>query len=111
MNILHHIPIGEGNAISRSELRQRTGLADRLNRREIQAARIKGVRIISSSGGRGYWIATTDAEWIRFEREQVHRAKELLRQFGGKYRIIGTDRSQAVEMEGQLALSPAKTDL
>ena len=88
MNIVNCIPRGEQNAISRTGLRDKTGKPDRLNRNDIRNARLCGYQIISSSGGKGYWMATSDGEWMRFEREQVHRAQAILEQFGGKYRIV-----------------------
>ena len=74
MDITHFIPIGKENAISREELQRKTGRSDRVNRQQIENARSRGVRIISSSGYKGYYIARDDKEWVEFLAEHRRRA-------------------------------------
>lgn len=64
MNILEYIPTGRENAISRRELRKRTRLTDRENRRLIQRAR-RDTPIITRDNGGGYYQPT------EAEREDV----------------------------------------
>lgn len=74
MDITSFIPVGQENAISRQELQLRTGQSDRVNRKQIEKARIRGIRIISSSGSKGYYIARDDREWRSFLGEHLRRA-------------------------------------
>lgn len=98
MNITKFIPVVRENAISRPYLSTLTGLSDRINRKWIEAARRQGARIISSSHGKGYYIAESDDEWMRFLEEHKRRAESILRvyndgiihlvQSGGQYKTV-----------------------
>ena len=53
---------GKDNAISRSMLKQITGMDDRTNRNIIKDLRIEGIPIISVSSEKGYWLPEENAE-------------------------------------------------
>lgn len=92
MDIVKYIPVGRKNAISRPYLSTLTGLSDRINRKWIEAARRQGVRIISSSHGRGYYIAEDDNEWLHFLEEHKRRAESILRVYNdGMIHLAKTD--------------------
>lgn len=61
-NIEDYIPHGEQNAISREKLTQATGYCDRMNRRFIAEARLRGVPIVSNANRKGYFIADKDED-------------------------------------------------
>lgn len=56
-NIVDYIPVGHENAISRKELARKTGLTDRILRKEIEKAR-ETTCICNMSDGAGYYIPT-----------------------------------------------------
>lgn len=53
--------------------------SDRQARRLIQELRNEGYRICSDSDSPGYYMAQTEADYLRFRKGQTHRAYELLR--------------------------------
>lgn len=75
MNILQYIPKGRENAISRESLERMTRLPDRENRKIIRQAREKGIAIISSSSGKGYWLSDNPAEIRQLSREYMRRGE------------------------------------
>lgn len=78
MNILHHIPEGKDNAVSRTRLVELTGLPDRIVRKLIEDARNKGEIIINDQDGKGYY-RSNDIEDIRRQYRQNHaRAMSIL---------------------------------
>lgn len=68
---------GEENAVTRQHLEQISGLTGREVQRAIQAARLKGTPILSSSSG--FFLPATEAEKERFVRSMRHRAREISR--------------------------------
>lgn len=68
---------GAENAIPRCHLRQLTGLSDRDLRRQIQAARLGGDPILSSTTTGGYYLPADNAELEHFVRSMQSRAKEI----------------------------------
>ena len=86
--IEEYIPRGRENAVTRRELAQRTGLADRENRALIEAARLRGVQIVSSSGRPGYYIAEDDSEWLAFLWEQRRRGLAAIRMWNQGSRSV-----------------------
>lgn len=68
---------GAENAIPRCHLRQLTGLSDRDLRRQIQAARLDGDPILSSTTTGGYYLPADNAELEHFVRSMQSRAKEI----------------------------------
>lgn len=81
MSIIAYIPAGRENRITREELSRLTGRADRLNRRAIEEARKAGVPVISSSRGKGYYIAETQGETDALLREIWARVRSLLKTY------------------------------
>lgn len=77
IKIEEYIPEGKENAVTRMSLCMRTGLPDRLVRREIEAARKRGVPILSSSMTSGYWISTDTKEVLQYLSECDRRARSL----------------------------------
>lgn len=79
MNIIDFIPYGKEYAISRAELKKRTGMDDRRIRSMIKSANLllepKNEAIISSSGARGYWRTDDLLEMEAYLRESDHRKK------------------------------------
>ena len=72
--VINCLKRGKKNAISRTQLATLTGLNDRANRLAIESARRNGIKIISSSGGVGYYIAENDEEWLSSLEEYKRRA-------------------------------------
>lgn len=84
MNIIDFIPYGKEYAISRAELKKRTGMDDRDNRQLIKRARTKGeidprgvILSASSRKSPGYWISDDLSEIDRFTAELKSRIREL----------------------------------
>ena len=75
MNILPFIPKGRENAISRLCLQEKTGLGDRMMRIEIKKLVQKGIPILSSSSGKGYWYSEDIGELESFIKESKNRCK------------------------------------
>lgn len=68
---------GAENAIPRRHLRQLTGLSDRDLRRQIQAARLAGDPILSSTTAGGYYLPADNAELEHFVRSMRGRSREI----------------------------------
>lgn len=75
--VINAIPIGKANAISRSELRSRTGLPDRKIRLIIAEARTSGYFIVNT--GYGYYIADNSEDLYRFYKTEHARAISIFR--------------------------------
>ena len=75
MNILDCLKVGKANAITRSELSVKTGMKDRDMRKEIHDLRIQGELIISSSHGKGYYLAESDNDIGIVIRESISRVR------------------------------------
>lgn len=79
MKIEDYIPEGRENAVSRGELERVTGLRDRAVRQEIKLANRRitqeGKAILSSSGGKGYWVTEDPVEMAEYLQESTHRAR------------------------------------
>ena len=78
MDILEYIPFGRENAVTRSYLRDVTGLPDRDMRRCIESAR-KEVPIINLQDGRGYYRPNDKEELTRYILQEQARAQKILR--------------------------------
>lgn len=63
---------------TRHHLSTTLGAPDRIVRLEIEKLRADGMRVCSSSHGKGYWIAKTEEEYTSFRREYIARAKRQL---------------------------------
>ena len=68
---------GKDNAISRSMLKQITGMDDRTNRLIIEDLRCEGIPVMSSSSDKGYWLPQTVSEVEHYINENRHRAREI----------------------------------
>jgi len=55
VQIENYIPFGKSNAISRTSLCSVVGLSDRIIRSRIEEARRRGIIIINTQNGRGYF--------------------------------------------------------
>ncbi len=60
--IEEHMSYGADKPKTREQLSRETGCTDREVRQAILAARNRGVPIVSTSGGSGYYIAKTEIE-------------------------------------------------
>ena len=76
--VVNYIPKGKENAITRAALTALTGYPDRTNRQAIEEARRNGVKIVSRSSGKGYYIADNDDDWLLFLEEHRRRAMAAL---------------------------------
>lgn len=81
MSIIAYIPAGRDNSITREKPSRLTGRTDRLNRKAIEEARKAGVPVISSSRGKGYYIAETQGEIDTLLRETWARIRSLLKTY------------------------------
>jgi hypothetical protein len=82
INIVDYIPVGHENAISRKELSRKTGLTDRILRKEIEKAR-ETTCICNMSDGAGYYIPTDLSEVELFIRQESARGKSVFRNLRG----------------------------
>jgi MoaA/NifB/PqqE/SkfB family radical SAM enzyme len=73
-DITNYIPKGADNRITKETLMVLTGYNERVIRQAIEDARRNGVRIVSNSGRKGYYVAETDDEWLSFLNEHKRRA-------------------------------------
>ena len=78
MDITLLIPYGRENAVTRAELSRLTGLPDRAVRDLIKRQVASGARILSSSGGRGYWMSDDVDEVAAFVEETRRRSKSTV---------------------------------
>ena len=78
INIVHLIPEGKANAITRSQLCILTGLSDRQIREAISNAR-RDIPIINDQSGRGYYIPTAEElpEARKCLEQERRRAKSI----------------------------------
>ncbi len=77
-SVIKHIPVGRENAVTRQKLEALTGNNDRTNRQAILEARSRGIKIVSSSSGKGYYIADNNDDWRMFLEEHRRRAMSEL---------------------------------
>lgn len=75
MTVIECLRTGRLNAVSRAKLANRTGHGDRFNRKEIERLRHDGIPIMSTSDGKGYWIAEHIEEIEKFLREVDARTR------------------------------------
>ena len=78
MTLYDFIPVGAGQAISRTDLARITGLSDRELRLQIARERRAGHIILSDSSSGGYFRPESEAETVRFIRSMRNRARETL---------------------------------
>lgn len=78
-DILHLIPYGKDNAITKAELMQKTGKGDRSVRKVIERLRESGEVILSSSHSVGYWRSDEDEDIKAYLAENNHRIMKLHR--------------------------------
>lgn len=60
-------------SVSRNMLRIRTGRSDRQIRKAISEMRAAGILIVTTSSGKGYWLAQTDNDLRLLKREYQSR--------------------------------------
>ena len=77
-SVIKHIPVGREKAVTRQKLEALTGNNDRTNRQAILEARSRGIKIVSSSSGKGYYIADNNDDWRMFLEEHRRRAMSEL---------------------------------
>ena len=75
MDILQYIPHGKENAITSKELGKLLGIHERTAREEMKRLVRKGVPIMSSSHGKGYWLTDDWDEVGAFLKEHENRIK------------------------------------
>lgn len=80
MNIEEYIPFGRENAIKRAELVALLRLSDRMVRRQIEEARLRGEVILNDQTGAGYFRSNDVAELKRQMAQNRSRALSILRQ-------------------------------
>ena len=100
--------MGPKKAISRKVLAAILKTDDRTAREQVRRARLKGAWIISSSGSRGYYIATSFEEWERFKRETRRRANSVLEVIGERYDPPEDDAIGKTYVRGHMRRLPAK---
>lgn len=69
---------GKANSIKRDALARKTGWPDRQLRKVIEDARSHGFPIINDSDGKGYYLASDDADIMRQYRTDHARAMRIL---------------------------------
>lgn len=63
--------------LTREAFKQLTGMSDRDIREEIHRLRLEGVRIVED--GAGYWIAETEAEYLKWRKKYMSYPLEMLK--------------------------------
>lgn len=63
--------------LTREAFKQLTGMSDRDVREEIHRLRLEGVRIVED--GAGYWIAETEAEYLKWRKKYMSYPLEMLK--------------------------------
>lgn len=96
MTVMDLLKEGKENAVSRYWLADRMKTSERAVRKEIERLRTKGVNIISSSHGKGYYLGT-DADRETMRREAERRAKSTMKPYGARVIIIYPNKP----LEGQ----------
>ena len=76
--VINHIPKGSKETITKETLIGLTGYTDREIRKAVEEARRNGVRVVSSSHRRGYYIADNPEDWDRFLKELKGRIKTTI---------------------------------
>lgn len=64
--------------VCRYQYQLKTGKPERQFRKEVEALRKQGVRVVTSHEKKGYWIAKTDEEYIAFRNQQMSRVVSML---------------------------------
>ena len=109
--VINHIPKGRKNAISRAMLQAATGLNDRANRQAIETARRNGIMVVSNSGGKGYYIADNDDEWLLFLEEHRRRALNELTTYNEGIKLLSRDYVVARVIPVKAHIRHLKADL
>lgn len=79
LSVVDFLRTGRAHALTSRELVQLTGTDPRSVRLQIQAARLHGVPICSSTGTpSGYFLASNTGELTRFTRSMRRRAAEIV---------------------------------
>lgn len=90
-DVFNCLGVGKDNAVSREDIRQQTGYNDRTIREAIEQLRKKHA-IPSLTNGKGYYIATEDAEGAKAATEWVigqnRRAKSIRASCRGAQKLI-----------------------
>lgn len=91
-DIIKYIPFGSENAISKAELKQRTGLTERTICQKMKQANFaltkQGQAIIATSRHSGYWISDDLGELKAYVRESEKRSKSLQKNNKPIYNLI-----------------------
>lgn len=64
--------------LTRSRLKDLTGMKDSRARDIIGRLRDRGVRVVGSAGTKGYWIAEGESEYLAFRKEYQNKAMTYL---------------------------------
>ncbi|MDD4564864.1 MAG: hypothetical protein PHE79_05235 [Eubacteriales bacterium] len=64
--------------VCRFQYQLKTGKPERQFRKEVEALRKQGVRVVTSHEKKGYWIAKTEEEYIAFRKQQMPRVVSML---------------------------------
>lgn len=85
--LLNYIPNGKQNAVSRFELRMKSGMTDRKMRKTIAEAISSGYPIINLDGGY-YRPETIEEELAYFKRERARALSNLKKLSNMRLRLI-----------------------
>lgn len=107
MNLLDLIPYGHENAVSRAELKQKSGLSDRVMRAKLTALRQEHA-ILNMQDNRGYFRPLPDEyPLVRVWMGQTRsRAKECECSLNGARKWLLAQQSQI--LDGQLEFTDAR---
>lgn len=99
-DVFNCLGVGKENAISRMDIRQRTGYKDRLIREAIERLR-EEYSIPSLTNGKGYYIATEDdegeAESIKWSIGQNRRADSIRASCRGAQKLVARVQQRRME--------------
>lgn len=99
-DVFNCLGVGKENAISRMDIRQRTGYNDRLIREAIERLR-KRYAIPSLTNGKGYYIAAEDAQGAAEAAEWVigqnRRAKSIIASCRGAQKLVARVQQRRME--------------
>ena len=77
VRVLMYIPVGEGKAIRRKDLKRMLGIPDRSMRDLITYLRLCGWPVLNHQDGRGYYLADNEVDVERFRRQELARARKI----------------------------------
>ncbi len=98
--IENYIPTGKNRAVTRDQLVNITAMSDRQVRGAVRAARRRGIPIVSTSAGKGYYIAETEKDKEIVLHEYLSKAADMFATYWSMKKGVQVDGQQIIERIG-----------